>query len=93
MDKPTHFRHIAGHLADLYEKKNAAYGDSFGKTYRQLGIISALTRMSDKMNRLINLATNDSVDNIGESIDDTLRDLACYAIMTLMERDEVFTAE
>lgn len=54
-------------------------------TYNKLGIISAVTRISDKYNRLCNLATNPDIDNLGESLEDTLRDLASYAIMTVME--------
>lgn len=79
------FINIANELCDLYEKKNKAYGNSFGDTYKKLGIISAVTRISDKYNRLCNLATNPNIDNLGESIEDTLKDLAAYSIMTLTE--------
>lgn len=79
------FINIANELCDLYEKKNKAYGNSFGDTYKKLGIISAVTRISDKYNRLCNLATNPNIDNLGESIEDTLKDLAAYSIMTLNE--------
>lgn len=79
------FREIANDLGELYEKKNAAYGNSFGETYQKLGIISAVTRISDKYNRLCNLATKPTIDNLGESLEDTLKDLAAYAIMTLIE--------
>lgn len=85
MDKTQRFREIADSLGNLYEKKNKAYGDSFGSTFDKLGIISAVTRISDKYNRLCNLATNPDLDNLGESIEDTLQDLASYAIMTLIE--------
>lgn len=86
MDKIKEFRKVASEITDLYEKKNAAYGDSFGSTYQKLGIISAVTRIADKANRLQNLCANENVYDLGESIDDTLRDLAAYAIMTLVER-------
>lgn len=85
MDRPTQFRQIAEDIAALYEKKDAVYGDSFGDTFEKLGIISAVTRISDKYNRLCNLATNTEVDNLGESIEDTLKDMAAYCIMTLMK--------
>lgn len=85
MTRPEQFRQIAEDIAELYEKKDAAYGDSFGSTYDKLGIISAVTRISDKYNRLCNLATNNGVDNLGESIEDTLKDMAAYCIMTLMK--------
>lgn len=79
------FKQISSQICKLYEAKNAAYGNSFGDTYKKLGIVSAVTRISDKYNRLCNLATNPDIDNLGESIDDTLRDMAAYCIMTLIE--------
>lgn len=79
------FRQIAKELGDLYEAKNKCYNNSFGDTYKKLGLISAVTRISDKYNRLCNLAKNKDIDNLGESIEDTLQDLAAYAIMTLIE--------
>lgn len=81
------FRRITNEMSELYARKNADYGDSFGQTYRELGIISAVTRMSDKMNRLKRLVTHKDAQQVkDESIDDTLIDLACYAVMTLIER-------
>lgn len=85
MTRPETFRQIAEEIAVLYEKKDRAYGNSFSQTFEKLGIISAVTRISDKYNRLCNLATNKDIDNLGESIEDTLKDMAAYCIMTLME--------
>ena len=82
------FREISKEVEELYERKNKVYGNSFGDTYKKLGIVSAVTRISDKYNRLCNLATNPDIDNLGESIEDTLKDLAAYSIMTLMEYRE-----
>lgn len=87
MDNVKKFKEIANSLGELYEQKNKCYNNSFGDTYKKLGIISAVTRISDKYNRLCNLATNPDIDNLGESIEDTLKDLASYAIMTLIELD------
>lgn len=85
MDKVKEFSEIAESLCHIYEAKNKAYGDSFGSTFEKLGIISAVTRISDKYNRLCNLATNPDIDNLGESIEDTLKDMASYCVMTLIE--------
>ena len=85
MNNIEQFRKIATELGDLYKKKNTAYGNSFSDTYKKLGLISAVTRISDKFNRLCNLATNPDIDNLGESLEDTLRDMASYCIMTVME--------
>lgn len=85
MNRVEHFKRIALELCNLYEAKDKCYNNSFGDTYKKLGIISAVTRISDKYNRLCNLATNPDIDNLGESLDDTLRDMASYCIMTVME--------
>ena len=85
MNKLEIHKKICSGLSEIYRKKNAAYGDSFGKTYRELGIISAVTRMEDKMNRIASLATGTKNEVTDESIKDTLGDLANYAIMTLIE--------
>lgn len=76
---------ICTNLNRIYQQKNQAYGDSFAETYRKLGLISAVTRMTDKINRLQNLAVNTGIDRGDESIIDTCLDLANYAIMTVME--------
>lgn len=72
---------------NLYLPKNAAYGDSFHKLYSDLGIISAVTQISHKYNRLVNLAKDKNADTLAadESITDTLLDLANYCILTAME--------
>lgn len=88
MTKVEYFRKVAEELGNLYEAKNKAYGNSFRDTFQKLGLISAVTRISDKYNRLCNLATNPDIDNLGESLDDTLRDLASYAIMTIIELEK-----
>lgn len=85
MNNVEHFKKIATEIGELYERKNKAYGNSFADTYKKLGIISAVTRISDKFNRLCNLVTNPDIDNLGESLEDTLRDMASYCIMTVME--------
>ena len=79
------FEQITKELNELYAKKNTAYGDSFSDTFQRFGIISAVTRIADKFNRLANLVVNKGINNLGESIEDTLLDLASYCIMTIME--------
>lgn len=89
MTRVERFRKITEDIAQLYEAKDRCYGDSFGLTYQKLGIISAVTRISDKYNRLCNLVTSPvALDDCGESIEDTLKDMAAYCIMTLMQFPE-----
>lgn len=85
--EPKVARHyaICQKLNQVYKAKNHDYGDSFGDTYKKLGIISAVTRLSDKMNRLMSLAVSHDAQIKDEKIEDTLLDMANYAIMTLIE--------
>ena len=76
---------ICQKLNAVYKAKNHDYGDSFGDTFKKLGIISAVTRLSDKMNRLMSLAVAHDAQVKDEKIEDTLLDMANYAIMTLIE--------
>ena len=86
MTRVEHFASIAKDITDLYEKKDRCYANSFGDTFQKLGIISAVTRISDKYNRLCNLTTSATpINDCGESIEDTLKDMAAYCIMTIME--------
>lgn len=78
---------ICEELNEIYVNKNHDYGDSFGETFRKLGIVSAVTRITDKTNRLQSLCKKEQKVN-DESIRDTLMDLANYAIMTIIELDE-----
>ena len=77
------FNEIVCKMADTYEKKNADYGDSFGQTCDEFGIIAAIVRMNDKMNRIKQLSKKNALVT-DESIKDTILDLANYAVMTLI---------
>lgn len=85
MNKIEMHKQIAMKLSSIYEKKNHDYGDSFSKTYKELGIISAVTRITDKYNRLVSLARNHEQKVQDESMVDTLLDMANYCIMTVIE--------
>lgn len=81
-------REICKALNDTYAKKNADYGNAFGDTFQELGIVSAVTRIIDKTNRLKSLCRPGADQKVNdESVRDTLLDLANYAIMTVMEMD------
>lgn len=79
------YNSVSDKLYRTYVKKNNAYGNSFSQTYEKLGIISAITRITDKYNRIVNLVTHPQTDFDDESIKDTLLDMANYCIMTYME--------
>ena len=83
--KVKYFREMTTKMADVYADKNHDYGDSFAKL-RQRYPISILIRLADKLNRLDTLLTGNPAKVKDESIEDTLLDLANYAIMELVER-------
>lgn len=78
------FRRIATSITELYSRKNEAYGDSFSRSVYKYGPIAALTRISDKFNRIENLILGAKNTVPDESLYDTLLDLASYSIMTVM---------
>ena len=86
-DKVTAHASICSGLTALYARKHHDYGDSFGKGFTEYGMTMPCIRLEDKLNRLKSLLKSDAQVK-DESIDDTLVDLANYAIMTLIERKE-----
>lgn len=85
-DKSALHASICAGLTDLYRRKNADYGDSFGKSFAEYGMAMPCIRLEDKLNRLKSLAKNPAQVQ-DESIRDTLLDLANYAIMTVIEME------
>ena len=78
------FKQIADGLTELYERKNADYGNSFSKSYEEFGLTSPVIRLSDKVERLKTLSKQEAKVK-DESIQDTVMDIAVYAMLTLME--------
>lgn len=86
MDQSSRHKQICSELHDLYVLKNKAYGDSFSKTFKELGPISAVTRMNDKMERIKSLIKGSQEND--EKLTETLRDLVNYGIMYIMEIED-----
>ena len=69
-------------LQDIFERKNADYGNSFEESLDKHGLIAAVVRMEDKMSRITNLSRTYAEQMVhDESIIDTLKDLSNYALM------------
>ena len=71
-------------MHNLYITKNHDYGNSVHDTYEKYGLTSFLVRIEDKLNRARTLSKNDAKVN-DEKIEDTLIDMANYAILAVME--------
>lgn len=70
-------------MKDIHDRKNKDYGNSAHDTYVKYGLVSYLTRMDDKMNRVTSLYNSKEQLVDDEKITDTLIDLANYAIMAV----------
>ena len=86
MDKLEIHAGICDGIKDLYRRKNADYGDSFAKARREVPNYT-LGKLYDKFSRYMNLTRQgEQTAQVAKSLDDTLMDLANYAIMELTER-------
>ena len=83
--KVNAFEDVTINLRNLYDAKNRDYGDSFGQSFQKWGLPMACIRLGDKLNRLESFAQKKDMQVDDESVEDTLMDMANYAIMTLVE--------
>lgn len=72
---------VLSDISDTLIKKQLDYGPNAIKRFGLEGIV---IRMSDKMERLINLIELKKDPAVDETIEDTLFDLAGYAVIGLM---------
>lgn len=82
-DSMEQFMDITTNMAKTHAAKNHDYGNSFEQSLDKFGLLAAVVRMGDKMNRIESLSKKEA-EVKDESIKDTLLDLANYAIMTVM---------
>lgn len=83
MDQVQLFKQIVGDMSELYACKNHDYGDSFTQTVDEFGLVAPAIRLSDKLNRFKSLIKSPS-QVTDEKLEDTLIDMASYAIMTVI---------
>ena len=85
MSKIDLHKAICEEMHDLYERKNNDYGDSVSDTFNKFGLDAFLVRMYDKLNRVYSLTHEKQIKILDEKIEDTLLDLANYAVISLVE--------
>ena len=97
-DTCKEFEDIQSEMFELFLRKQADYGptnvgmgsevvDTDKKVKRSLAGLSV--RMNDKVQRLLNLTFNNKVPK-NESLEDTLIDIANYAVMALIVHRQVW---
>lgn len=89
-DQEKRFKEITEEMNALYQKKNADYGDSFHQAWKKFGRTVGLVYMDAKMNRITQLLAHPEAQQVhSEKIEDTLIDLANYAVLTIMEEQHL----
>ena len=78
------YHDVAEEIASLLDRKRADYG---AENIKKFGSQGVLVRVSDKVERLINLSKREGTPNF-ESVEDTWKDIAGYAILALIELRE-----
>ena len=78
----TSFNTLLDQMKETYERKNHDYGDSFTKSMDEFGLTASAIRLTDKLSRFKALINKEARVK-DESIEDTLLDMASYAIMTV----------
>lgn len=82
-------RSLVDELHKIYVAKNKDYGDSFGESVDEFGIIAGVIRIGDKYNRLKTLAKGHEPLVNDESMIDTLKDMANYCLLTIIELEAI----
>lgn len=82
------FKLYTDKLAATLQEKNQAYGDSFTESVDKFGKTVIAVRLSDKFNRICNLIKRGELKENDESLEDTLLDMAGYAILGLKYLEE-----
>lgn len=75
--------YICDALKELYVAKNADYGDSMHPLFEEYGLTAFLVLFGTKINRIKSLKDKDKGNY--ESLEDSLADLANYAIIAMTE--------
>lgn len=81
------FRDITNGMYDTFKAKNSDYGNSFSELFAECGMTYAYGHLSEKLKRVKSLMSDEAKVK-GESMRDSLLDLANYAVLTIMELDK-----
>lgn len=76
-------------LEEILVKKNLDYGNSFDTQMDEFGLVAGVIRLNDKLSRLKQLNnSHHELQITNESIYDTVKDTAGYAILLLRWLDK-----
>lgn len=86
--KVQEFKNTVNRMTDIFIAKNHDYGDSFSESVQELGPVAGFSVIMHKFNRLKNIIKGTHPLVEGESMEDTLLDMANYCIMLKMELEK-----
>ena len=75
------FEELQKECFEIFKKKNKDYA----RAYKDFSTIGLIVRINDKIKRMLNITETGIVLVNDEKLSDTLRDLANYSIISLME--------
>lgn len=82
MENKYTFQHVAQQMIDLQDKKNKDYGNAYFENLDEENLAAARIAIGNKWRRFNNLSKQGKSE-IDEKLEDTLVDLAAYALMTV----------
>lgn len=85
LEPKSRYNLILDPIAELLEKKNIDYGNSYDKLRGEYGPMGFYIRIADKLSRIkqLDIAETQVKD---ESVEDTIRDIIGYATLELLYR-------
>lgn len=84
--KAKRFKEITAKMVDLFERKNADYDDTTSQLHKEYGMTYYAIMLQQKINRIKSAGANPNF----ESVQDSLLDIANYAILAILdEQDKV----
>lgn len=82
-NKQSYIMNAAHSIAELVDRKNHDYDNSFDKSIDKRGNDVYFIRIEDKLSRLENLLKSNEKAKINESIEDTLKDIVGYTLLMM----------
>ena len=79
------FDSVLDEMKELHAKKDKDYGSAFHKSFEEFGVTAGVVRLNDKMERVKSLVKNGKAEVKDDSLLDSLKDMACYAVMLYVE--------
>lgn len=83
VEEVSPFKPYVDELLALLDKKNKDYKDSFNRTLKKWGENTGYARIDDKIERISNIVKTGEISVKDEPVEQTLWDIAGYAILML----------